>query len=326
MKVLVLGGNGLFGRKTVIHLAQDPEVETVVAMDVTPVKDWVIKSVENHKDKFHFVRGSVAEIEDILDAIKAYKIDKLVNWAFLLPGVIEGQARLSVKVNALGMCNAFEAARLTGITRVVYASSAGVYGPQHEYGDRDVTEDDMMHPQSGYALMKQYSEILAQQYTDQYGMNFSALRPTIGYGHGGLTPMGVKWFSDICSLPAVGKTFSIDGDGTNTSSLAVADDVAEITRLLLHMPSSPHSAYNVGGRPTSMKEVGEAVRKYIPDAKIEFGTQAPPAGRGQFGPPSKVSMDRAKEDLGFTLLPLEKAVLTVINDARLEAGLEPIKG
>jgi UDP-glucose 4-epimerase len=232
-----------------------------------------------------------------------------------------------VKVNALGMCNSFEAARLAGISRVVYASSEGVYGPQNEYGDRDVSEDDERHPSTGgYAMMKLFAEILAQQYTEQHGLNLSALRPTIGYGHGGLTPVTVKEYSDICSLPAVGKPFITDSDGTGLSSLASADDIAEITRLLLHMPSSPHPAYNVGGPPTSLRDVAEVVRKYIPDAKIEFGKEGPPEGKANIGIPWKVSMARAREDVGFTVLPLEKAVLIHINDARLEAGLEPIKG
>ncbi len=326
MKVLVIGGNGLFGRKTVINLVKDPEVETVVSMDVTPVKDWVMKSMEKHNDKFHYVRGDVSELEDIIGAIKTYSIDRLVNWAFLLPGVAESNPRASVKVNALGMCNAFETARLTGITRVVYASSEGVYGPQNEYGDREVTEGDRLHPGSGYALMKQFAEILAQQYAERYGINFTALRPPIGYGHGGLTPLTIKQFSDICSLPAIGQPFSADTDGNEPWSLASADDVAEITRLLLHLPSSPHPAYNVAGPPTSLRDVAEVVRRYIPDAVIEFGKQAASPDRGDFGIPWKLSTVRAREDLGFTTLPLEKAVLIHINDARLDAGMEPIEG
>ncbi len=326
MKVLILGGNGLFGRKTVLNLLKDPEVESVVSMDVTPVKDWVARAIEPNKDKFHFVRGDVSELEDILSAIKKYSIDRLVNWAFLLPGVVESNPRPSVKVNALGMCNSFEAARLMGIPRVVYASSEGVYGTQNEYGEREVTEDDMRHPQTGgYAMMKLFAEIMAQQYTEQHGLNLSALRPTIGYGHGGLTPVVVKEYSDICSLPAAGKPFSTESDGTGLSSLASADDVAEITRRLLHQPSSPHPAYNVGGPPTSLKDVAGVVRKYIPDARIEFGKEAPPAEKGNVGIPWLVSMARAREDLGFNMLPLEEAVLIHINDARLEAGLEPIK-
>ena len=326
MRVLVLGGNGLFGRKTIIRLLQDPEVEIVVSMDVTPVKAWVMKSIEKHQDKFYFIRGDVSELEEIINTIKSYSIDRVVNFAFLLPGVVEDNPRLSVKVNALGMCNTFEAARLMEISRVVYASSEGVYGPQDEYGDRDVTEDDRMHPGSGYALMKQFAEILASQYTQRYGINFTALRPPIGYGHGGLTPMVVKQFSDIVSLPAIGKPFYTETDGTSQSCLASADDVAIFTGILLHAPSSPHSAYNVGGPPYSLRDVAEAVRRYIPDARIEFGTQAPFLEQGKFGIPWKLSGARAREDFGFSCMPLEKTVLIHINDARLEAGLEPIKG
>ncbi|HLB28461.1 MAG TPA: NAD(P)-dependent oxidoreductase [Dehalococcoidales bacterium] len=324
MKVLVLGGTGLFGRKTALHLLQDKDVSLVVAMDVNPPKEWMLKSIDKYKDRFRFVRGDVGELEDIVNAIKNYSIDRLVNWAFLLPGDVERSPRLSVKVNALGMCNSFEAARLCGITRVVYASSEGVYGPQDEYGDRDVVESDPMHPGSGYALMKQFAEILAAQYTQQTDIKFSALRPTIGYGHGGLTPIVVRQFGEIISLPAVGKPFSVDADGTSTSSLASADDIGTLTRLLIKAPSSPHPAYNVGGPPTSLQDVAKVVRKYFPDAKITFGKQAPPADRGKRGIPWKVSSELAKADFGFSLLPLEESVLTIANDARLEAGLPSI--
>ena len=66
MNVLVLGGNGLFGRKTVVRLIQDPEVSCVVSMDVVPVKEWVIKSIDKYNDKFHFVRGDVSKLEEII--------------------------------------------------------------------------------------------------------------------------------------------------------------------------------------------------------------------------------------------------------------------
>ena len=326
MNILVLGGSGLFGRKTILRLLADKDVSSVVSMDVTPTKEWVMKAAAPYGDKFRFVRGDVSQLEDIVSAIKMFKIDQLINWAFLLPGgVLETDPRLGMKVNELGMCNSFEAARLMGIQRVVYASSAGVYGPQAEYGDREVTEDDRLHPGSTYALAKQMSEMLAGHYTRLYGINFTALRPTIGYGHGGLTPVPIKQFSDIASLPGVGKVFSVPVDGTAKSSLASADDVAELVDILIKMPSSPHSAYNVGGPPTSLRDVAAVVRKYVPDARIEFGSQAPPANTGKTGIPYIVSMARAKTDLGYSMLSLEKAVLLHMNDARLEAGLPLIK-
>jgi len=323
MKVLVLGGSGLFGRKTCLHLLRDKAVATVVSMDIMPPKEWFLKSIEGYTDKFHFTRGDVSQIEDILNAMKIYSIDKLVNWAFFMGDQIETNPRLAVKINALGMSNAFEAARLMGASRVIYASSETVYGPQDEYGDREVTEDDRLLPSHSYALCKRLAEVTAGQYTEQYGMSFTGLRPTIGFGYGAYFPPGAKWFSDVISLPAIGEPASFEVDGTSLISPVSSDDLAEFTRILLHARSSRYPVYNVGGPPASMIDVADAVRKYIPDAKIEFGQQKPALGRR--GLPWKVSTARAKEEFNFSCMPLEEAVLIHINDARLEAGLEPIK-
>lgn len=325
MRVVVLGGSGLFGRKTVLHLLKDPEIEFVVSSDIMPPKDWILKQIEPFNAKFKFVRSDVGELEDLLNIIKTYNIDRIINWAFLLPGVVESNPRPGIKVNYLGMCNSFEAARLMGIKRVVYASSEGVYGPQDEYGDRDVNEDDHMHPGSGYALAKQMSEILAEQYGKLYGTKFSALRPPIGYGHGGLNPVVVKNYSEVVSLPAVGKPISFEQDGTSTMCLATADDIAAFTRLLVKADSSKHPAYNVGGAPTSLQDMAAVVKKYIPDAKISFGKQATPKDRGKFGIPWRLDTTRAQKDFGFVCQPLEEAIKIHINDARMEAGLGPMK-
>jgi nucleoside-diphosphate-sugar epimerase len=323
VNVLVIGGSGLFGRKTVSYLIQDPDVSGVVSMDVAPPKEWFLKSIEKYTKKFHFVRGDVSQLEDILNAMQTYSIDRVVNWAFVMGAEVNTNPRLSTKINALGMCNAFEAARLMGAKRVVYASSETVYGPQNDYGNREVTEDDRLYPSHSYAVCKLFAEILARQYSEQYGMKFTGVRPTIGYGHGGRSP--AQYWSDLPSLAAVGKPFSFEMDGTGLMSLVSADDLGQFTKILIKAPSSPHPVYNVGGPPNSLRDVAAVVRKYIPDARIEYGKKTPPAEAGRFGLPWKVSMARAKEDFGFSCMPLEKAVLIHINDARMEAGLPPIK-
>jgi len=327
MNVLVIGGSGLFGRKTLLHLLKDNDISRVVDMDVAPPSDWIMKSITKYADKFHFVRGDVSELEEILDIMKTCSIDRLVNLAFLLPGVVEANPRQSVKINQLGMCNAFEAARLLGVSRVVYASSEGVYGPQDDYGDREVTEDDPMHPQTGpYAIAKQLSEILASQYAEKYGINFTAIRPPIGFGHGGRMPDIIKLFSEVVSLPAIGKPFSTDSDGTDLHSLASADDVAAFIRLLVKAPSSPHPAYNIASPPCNLRDVADVVRRYLPDAVINFGDRPPPTDPGKTGIPWKLSFARARDDFGFVCMPLEEAVLIHINDARTEAGLPLLPG
>lgn len=324
MNILVIGGSGLFGRKTVIHLLRDDDVSSVVSMDVTPPPKWFTESIQKRVDKFHFVYGDVSQLEDILNTVNKFSIDRIINMAFILTGAFELDPRLAIKVNTLGMCNVFEAARIMSIARVVYASSVAVYGPQSEYGDREVNEDDQLHPRNGYGLTKQLNEIVAAQYARLYGIKFSALRPFLGYGHGGIFPPIIKQFSDLVSLPAVCRPFSTEMDGLSPSALSSADDVAALTRILIKTDSSPHPTYNIASSPTTMMEIAKVVLKYIPDARIEFGHQSPPAEAAKMGLPWKVSTVRAREDFEFSLMPLEEAVLTHINDARLEAGLIPI--
>ncbi|MFC1900369.1 NAD-dependent epimerase/dehydratase family protein [Chloroflexota bacterium] len=316
-----MGGSGLFGRKTVYHLLQDKDVDSVTSMDLAPPREWFMKLIDDYKDKFNFVRGDVSQLEDILNALKLHPADGVVNWAFVMGQEVNTDPRLSTKVNALGMCNAFEAAKLMGANRVVYASSETVYGPQDRYGEREVTEDDQLYPSHSYAVCKLFAEIIAAQYSQQYGMNFTAVRPTIGYGHGGQSP--AKHWSEIPSFAAIGKPYKMEMDGKSLSSLVAGDDLGKFTTMLIKASSSPNPAYNVGGPPYSARDLADVVRKFIPDARIEFGTQEPPFGRG--GLPWLVSMEKAKKDFGFECMPIEEAIKIHINDARLEAGLEPMK-
>jgi nucleoside-diphosphate-sugar epimerase len=165
---------------------------------------------------------------------------------------------------------------------------------------------------------------MADEYTQQFGMSLTGVRPTIGYGHGGRSP--AQFWSNMPSRCAVGKPFSMEGDGRGLASLVSADDLAEFTRRLVKVPSSPHPVYNVGGPPQSLRDMAIAVKKYIPDAKITFGDKPMMDSDGKTGLPWLVSGRQARDDFGFSCLPLEEAVLIHINDARLEAGLEPIKG
>ena len=83
---------------------------------------------------------------------------------------------------------------------------------------------------------------------------------------------------------------------------------------------SPHSAYNLGSAPVSLKQMAEAVKKLIPDAQITFGTEPESCEL-----PWKVNCDRAKQDFGFNILSLDDAILMHANEARADAGLPPLK-
>jgi nucleoside-diphosphate-sugar epimerase len=316
LNVLVIGGSGLFGRKTVLYLLEDPEVKSVISMDLTPPREWFMRSIQKYSNKFKFVTGDVSDLEDILNAIKLYGVDKLVNWAFVMGQEVNTDPRLSTRVNAMGMCNAFEAARLMGVKRVVYASSETVYGPQTMYGGREVSEDDQTNPTHSYAVCKLFAEIIAGQYSQRYDMQFTGVRPTIGYGHGGRSP--AQYWSDMPSAVALGKPYHMEMDGTGLSSLVSADDLGQFTRILIKAPSSPNPVYNVGGPATSARDMAEALRKLVPGAQITFGDRSM-ALPGRGGLPWKVSMRRAKADFDFSCLPLDESLKIHLKDARQEA-------
>lgn len=324
MNILVIGGSGLFGRKTVLSLLADKDVNRVVSMDLIQPREYYLKSIAKYGDRYRFVYGDVSRLEDILDIMRTHAIDRMVNFAFLIGDAVEANPRLAVKINVLGMSNAFEAARLMDLKRVIYPSSETVYGPQDVYGDREVVEEDTLYPKHAYALAKRMAELMAEHYTALYGMSFTAMRPTIGYGHGGQSPFIVKWLSDLVSLPAIGKPFSIKMDGNTLFSPVYADDVGEFTKILLKGESSKSPVYNIGGPAASMRDIAAQVRMFIPDANIRFGTESM-TGKGKGGLPWKVSMNKAKEEFGFKLTPLDEMVLRHINEARTEAGLPLIK-
>ncbi len=319
MRALVIGGTGLFGAKTCTTLLDDPDFERVVAFDVVPPSPVFLKAVERHGDRFAFVRGDISDLEGVMAAASENDVDCMVNWAMILSK--DPMPRLNTKIGVLGMCNVFEAARLLGIKRVVYASSETVYGEQKDYGDREIREDDRLLPFTGsfYALAKCLAEVVAAQYDELYGVKSTALRPCIGYGHGGKNPKFVRWFSEIVSLPAVGLPAHLECTGDWLFSVVKSDDIAEFTRRALKAESSPHPAYNLGGPPVSLKEVAAVVRKYIPGAEITFGDEPEDCEL-----PWKVNCDLAKADFDFSVTPLDEAVRLHIREARVEAGLQPV--
>ena len=193
--------------------------------------------------------------------------------------------------------------------------------PETMYGDREVNEDDQTNPSHSYAVCKKYAEILAADYSQQFGMKFTGVRPTIGYGHGGRSP--AQYWSDMPSFAAVGKPFQMDMDGKSLSSLVCADDLGEFTKRLIKAPSSPHPVYNVGGPPQSARDLAEVVKKYIPDAKITFGDRDP-AG-GQRGTAVESEHEIRHRGLWLSVHADRDAVRIHINDAGLEAGLPALK-
>src|SRR5258708_19381654 len=127
MTTLILGGTGLIGRRLYPLLAK--QGEDSVVMDINP-------QTANFSAlaKVKVLRGDVSQFDDVMAVMTAVKPDRVVNLAYYISSDLP--PRVAFKLNILGMDNCFEAARLAGGNRSVYASSAAVSGEPQFYGAR----------------------------------------------------------------------------------------------------------------------------------------------------------------------------------------------
>ena len=237
--------------------------------------------------------------------------------AALLPPDTEDRPATGMAVNIDGTNNIFEAARWGNIRRVVYASSIAVYGVQDTFGDRPLIEDDLPAPINVYGMTKAVNDFAAARYRTLHGLDIRGVRICTVFGHGRVTGMTGMIGGLMMSLPAVGQPVSMDFDPMEASPMIHAEDAAEIFVRVALADSLNHHIYISGGELATIADVADIVRSYIPDASITTGERPVPHVY-------LVDNSRMMADLGYELPPLRMRVLDHINDARAEAGLEPI--
>ncbi len=120
-------------------------------------------------------RGEELVQADILDLDATVETMKGIDCVVHLAGMpIEDDWQTILKTNIIGCYNVFEAARLTGVKRVVFASSNHVIGFHRR--ERPIDTEVMVRPDSRYGMSKAYGEALGRLYADKYGISVSCLR------------------------------------------------------------------------------------------------------------------------------------------------------
>src|SRR6266404_5516472 len=149
MSVLVIGATGFIGTRLIRRLVA--RGESVVGMDLNPgaaaFADVPIGAP--------VLRGDITQFEDVMRTVLDVKPERVINLAYGL-GMGEGNPHLAMRLDILGMDNCFEAARLAGVKRIVYARSSTVSGHHSHFCDRRAPEDDTLHGTSQYAMQKMF--------------------------------------------------------------------------------------------------------------------------------------------------------------------------
>lgn len=238
---LVTGGAGFIGSHLVEYLLNN-KYNVRVIDNFSSGKIDNLKSVEDNAS-LEIINGDISNYSEVNDAMEG--IEGIFHQAALVSveKSIHEPSKSFVN-NAQGTFNIFEAARKNNIKRIVFASSAAIYGDNNNLPVKECSE---YQPLSPYALDKVYAEKLANLYYSLYGLESVALRYFNVYGprQDHSSPYsGV--ISIFISNLLCGETPTIYGDGKQTRDFVYVKDVVEANIKAMDMRNSDAHCFNIG--------------------------------------------------------------------------------
>lgn len=293
-KLIVVGGAGLIGSHTVDLLTRE-DVREIVIYDnfVRGRTENLAQALKDPRVRIHDVGGDILQT-DILESAFA-GADGVLHFAALWLLQCHEYPRSAFDVNVRGTFNVIEACVKTGIKRLVYSSSASVYGDAVQ---EPMGEDHPFNNQNFYGATKIAGEAMLRSFHHRYGLDFVGLRYMNVYGprqdyHGAYIAVIMKMLDAIDR----GDSPTILGDGSEAFDFVAVEDCAAANVRAIKSDASDRF-YNVGtGKRTSLKELAELLLeltncgqpiRYAPRSQATLV-------RNRIGDPR-----RASEDLGFT--------------------------
>jgi nucleoside-diphosphate-sugar epimerase len=180
---------------------------------------------------------------------------------------------LGAKVNVLGTLAVFEAVKAAGkqVERVVYASSAAVFGGPDKYPQGSLSDDVLLVPSTHYGVFKSCNEGNARIYYQDLGLSSVGLRPWTVYGVGrdlGMTSEPTKAIKAVL----LGRPYHINFGGW--TDFQYVDDVAKTFVYSLERPYTGSKSYNLRGSVVTLSDFHKALSAVLPEAArlVTLGT------------------------------------------------------
>jgi len=217
--------------------------------------------------KVRFISGDITDGKSVLSALDDSEAANVVHLAGLQVPTCKADPVNGALVNVAGTLNVFEAARQLGLKRVVYASSAAVYG----MNDDEVALDEtaQCEPTTHYGVFKRANEGNARVYFLDHGVNSVGLRPLTVYGVNrdtGLTSDPTKAMKSA----VLGRPFHIRFGGA-TDFQYVADTAAAFIASADDAPDGAH-VFNLHGETVTVDRIASFINAFTANGDlITFG-------------------------------------------------------
>lgn len=295
-KVLVIGGAGFIGSFVVRELLKHPVAEVIIYDNFARGKtDNISDSLKDKRCRLYENGGDIRDIDLLDNAMKG------VDYVFHLSAMwllhCKDYPRTAFKVNIEGTFNVLEACVNNKVKKLVYSSSASVYGDAVEV---PMTEDHPYNNKNFYGATKISGEAMCTAFNDRYGLQVIGLRYMNVYGPGqdqtavytGVVPIMLNKI-DANESPV------INGDGSQAYDFIYVEDVARCNIASI-TSDTPFGFYNVGtGIQTTIRELCDTIlRLKKSELKVTYkpysANDARALVQNRIGSPVK-----AKNELGF---------------------------
>ena len=233
------------------------------ASEIILLDNFVRGSMHNIEDalkdkRVRLVKGDIRDLDLLMDL--AAGVDGMFHMAALRITACADNPREAMEVMLTGTHNVLQTAVEKKVGKLVYASSASVYGLA------DVFPTDEKHHafnnRTLYGSAKIAGEGMARSFADMYGLQYISLRYFNVYGprmdiHGKYTEVLVRWLDRV----GAGQPPIIFGDGSQTMDLVYIDDVTDANIMAMETDVTDEVFNVASGIETSLLELLQALLK-----------------------------------------------------------------
>jgi len=264
MKSLIVGGAGFIGSHLAIKLLQEEGHQIVIYDNFSSGTERHLAPIQGNKI-LEVIRGDVKELPALTQAAKG--IDVIYHFASN-PDISKAitQPDIDFWEGTYLTNNVVEAARQSGVKRIIYASGSGIYG---DTGEQVVSENySPLRPISTYGASKLAGEALLCSYCEMFGLQASGFRFANVVGPRQTHGVGYDFIRKLRANP---QELSILGDGSQSKSYLYVDDVLFALEKVLAANLPGFTAFNVATTDAiSVREIADIVCRKMALEKVAY--------------------------------------------------------